>query len=116
MIKKFLTVLAIMSFLVLPVFALGQAVPRAQTGELYTAPETSPFIIVERVVNVLFTVLLVAALIVIVIAAFTFVTAAGEPEKVQTARNLIIYAIIGIVVAVAARGVIGYIRWRIGGF
>ena len=116
MIKKFLTVLAIMSFLVLPVFALGQAVPPAQPGEIVQAPQRSPFLIVQNVVNVLFTVLLIAALIVIVIAAFTFVTAAGEPTKVQTARNLIIYAIIGIVVAIAARGIISYIRANVGQF
>jgi hypothetical protein len=115
MIKKILPVLAIMSFLVLPLFALGQGVPQPVPDQIVTAPTTAPFTIVDRVVNLLFTVLLAASLVVIIVAAFYFLTAAGEPEKVQTARNLVIYAIIGIVVAIAARGLIGYIRARIGG-
>ena len=38
-----------------------------------------------------------------------FVTAGGSPEKVTTARNVLMYALIGLAVAVLAKGLIALV-------
>ena len=43
-----------------------------------------------------------AAVIVIVIAGYTFATTAGDAAKVAKARNTILFAVIGLVVVIAA--------------
>jgi len=60
----------------------------------------------NAIVNWAFAILLVMAALFIVVAAFYFVTAGGAPEKIEMARNLILYAIIGVVVALLAKGLI----------
>ena len=40
-----------------------------------------------------------AAVLMIVISAFYFLTAGGKPERLETAKNIFIYAIIGLLVA-----------------
>jgi len=42
-------------------------------------------------------------------AAYTFITAAGDTEKITSARNRIMYAGIGIIVALLARGIIALV-------
>ncbi len=64
----------------------------------------------SNVVNWLFTILLIVAAIFIVIAAYYFVTAGGNPETVSKARNFVLYALIGVAVAVAARGLVALAR------
>lgn len=65
-----------------------------------------PMRTLSNVLNWLFTILIAFAGIMIVIAAFYFVTASGNPETVAKARQFVIYALIGVVVALLARGMI----------
>ena|SRR3989344_2448012 len=51
----------------------------------------------------LFWILIVAVLIFVVVAAFRYLTAAGDPEKVKKANYTLIYAAVAIVVALIAR-------------
>lgn len=64
------------------------------------------FLVINRVVNFLFTLLLLIAAVCIVIAAFYFVTAAGDPERVGKARQFVIFALVGVAVALASRGLV----------
>ncbi len=53
--------------------------------------------------NIILAVLGILVVIMILLAGFQFLTAAGDPKKVEAAKNKIIYAVIGIaVMAVAA--------------
>jgi len=70
--------------------------------------------LLDRVVDWLFTILLVIAAIAIIIAAYYFVTAAGNPETVSKARNFVLYALIGVAVAVASRGLVALARTIVG--
>ncbi len=49
--------------------------------------------------------LVVLAVIFVIIAAFKYLTAAGEPEKVKSAGNTLLYAAIAIGVALLARAI-----------
>lgn len=50
----------------------------------------------------------------VIIGAFTLVTAAGSPEKVTSGRNYIMYAAIGLVVALLAKAVPNMIKMMAG--
>lgn len=48
----------------------------------------------------------VVAVVAVVIAGFTYTLSQGDPGKVAQAKNAILYAVIGLVVVLAAAGVI----------
>ena len=51
----------------------------------------------------LFTFAILFAIVMILLAAYEYITSAGNPDKTKTATNRIIYAAIGIAVAILAR-------------
>src|SRR4051794_32427905 len=53
------------------------------------------------------------ALLVITISGFRYITAAGDPAKVAKARNGIIYALVGIVIAVIAESILFFVTSRL---
>ena len=55
------------------------------------------------VTNYVFIALFVLAALLIAIAGFLFITAGGDPEKTKKAQSMVLYAVIGIVVALLAR-------------
>ncbi len=96
--KKILLSLATIGLLVVPAVGLAQGYGNAPNVTVMTA--------IESVINWMFTFLIIVAIIFIIIAAFYFVTASGDPTKVGTARNFVMYALIGVAVAFLARGLI----------
>jgi hypothetical protein len=65
--------------------------------------------ILTRVVNIIALIAGAAAVIIIIIAGFQFIMAGGDSSKIASARNAIIYAIIGLIVIVLARQIIVFI-------
>jgi len=95
--KKILSALILLSFLVLPLTGLADAT---------SSDEIDVMAALNRITNWLFTILVAVAGIAIVIAGYYFVTAAGNPEQITKARNFILYALIGVIVALLGRGMI----------
>ena len=73
-----------------------------QTG----VPETGQELIdrIEFIGNWVFAIFLAISLIYIILGAFQFVTGAGDPEKISQARQKLIYAAVGIAIALLAGG------------
>jgi len=46
----------------------------------------------------------------LIIAGYYFVTGGGEPEKLTKARQMLINALIGVAIAVAATGLVGIVK------
>jgi len=63
--------------------------------------------------QVLFGVLGAVALIYILIGAFNFVTSQGDPQGTTKARNTIIYAVIGLVIAVSAEAIVDFVLGKL---
>ncbi len=61
--------------------------------------------ILKTFVNWFFTILIILAVVFIFVAAFYYLTAAGDAEKVKTAHQTLIYAIVAIAVALLAVGI-----------
>ena len=65
---------------------------------------------IDTITNWVFAVFITIAVIFIVLAAFQFVTAGGKPEEVSLARQKLIYAVIGIAIALLARALPAVLR------
>jgi len=61
--------------------------------------------IIERLTNWVFIILMVLAVLFIILAAFAYLTAGGDEEKVGKAHQRIIYAVVALAVAFLAKGV-----------
>ena len=71
---------------------------------------TDILLIINRIANWVFAIFLGIAIIFIVIAAFEFITGTGEPEKMKSAKQKLIYAVIGIGLALVANGIDDVVR------
>jgi cytochrome bd-type quinol oxidase subunit 2 len=63
---------------------------------------------IDIVVNVLSAIVGVIAVIMIVFGGFRYITSAGNAEKAKTARNVILYAVIGLVIVALAQVIVKF--------
>ena len=68
------------------------------------------FSTINYIVNWLFMVIMILVVILILIGAFTLITASGSEEGVAKGRNYIVFALIGVAVALLARALPYLIR------
>lgn len=61
---------------------------------------------VNRIINWIFTALIITAVIMILISAFGWLTAGGDSAKVDKARQQLIYAVIAIIIGALAKGLV----------
>lgn len=62
-----------------------------------------------KIFTEVFIVLGALAFLMLVVAGFRFVLAAGEPEKVAESRRQILYAFIGLIVAASAAAIVNFV-------
>jgi hypothetical protein len=60
-------------------------------------------------ITIIATIIGIAAVIVIIISGFSMVTSGGNSEDVAKARNHIIYALVGLIVAVLAETMVAFV-------
>ena len=56
-----------------------------------------------QVINWMFYLLIIFAIIMVLVAAFKYLTAAGDPEKVKGASHTLLYAAVAVLVAIIAK-------------
>lgn len=64
---------------------------------------------VKNVINILLFVVGVGAVIMLIVGAIRYVVSAGDQQAVAGAKNTILYAIVGIVVAVMAFAIVNFV-------
>jgi hypothetical protein len=97
----------IVPLILFSVFCAG-IVGAANTSTTFQNPlqwDTFPELL-NVVVNIVFTISLAIAPILFILAGFYFVTAAGKPEQVETAKKMILWTIIGLIVIICSKGII----------
>jgi heme/copper-type cytochrome/quinol oxidase subunit 2 len=99
--KKLLIALALVSIMMLPAVAMAQA-PQPPTWTNQNIIAT-----LENIFDIAFNILMIVAAICLIIAGFFFVTAQGDPAKTKTARDFVLWALVGVAVAVLAKALIG---------
>jgi len=113
--KKLLK-LILSGLLIFPALAVAQGLsgdmPNITPPTWGNAPNVME--VLNRVADGLFAILLVVTAIAIILAAYYFVTAAGEPDKVKKARDFVIYALVGLLVAFLAKGLVYLVATIVG--
>ena len=64
---------------------------------------------ITDLLNYSFGVLAAISFLVIVIAGIQFILSSGEPQKINTAKNAIIYATVGLVIALSALVIVNFV-------
>lgn len=67
---------------------------------------------VKVVVNVILWALGIVSVIMVIIGGFMFVTSSGDPGRAKNARNTILYAVIGLVIAVSSYAIVNFVLGR----
>jgi amino acid transporter len=71
--------------------------------------------LVKNFVNIIVLLIAIVAIIFIILGAFQFFTAGGNPDAASKAKQQIIYAVIGLFIAAAAWALVGWFLRTIGG-
>ena len=66
--------------------------------------------LINTIATLIFNLALWIAPIMYIIAGFYFLTAAGDPKKIQTAKQIILYTTIGLIVVISAKGLIALFK------
>lgn len=102
------SILTLFSLALVP-FANSAIIPLGEEeGGGVTAPDVTLDLwdILARAINWVFGLVIAVAAIMLIWAGFTYVTSAGNAEKVKTALNGLIYALIGVGIAILAKGLV----------
>lgn len=108
--KKIFLALLFVGIVVLPFVASAALTPPTGTVGSASAGTSIPTTDVENTVNALtnwfFALFLIVAVWFLILAGFHFVTANGDTEAVNKARGEVMYAAIGILIAVLSKGIV----------
>lgn len=61
---------------------------------------------IDNIINFIFYLAIAIAPIMFIIAGFWFIGAAGDPEKIKTAKQMILWTLVGLVIVFSAKGLI----------
>lgn len=103
-------VAALLSPVLVPSTAEAQiqkGINAARTDDMSSAAD--PESIVQKVVNIILFVLGVLAVIMIIVGGFRYVTSGGDSNKLTSAKNTILYAVIGLIVALFAYAIVNWV-------
>ena len=109
--KKIISLLCLVVIFALPLISFAQGGTDIEVVEQappnYTAEQAMD--ILPTIINYAFGFLLVVVVLMIIAAAYMFVTGGGNPDQLGKAKNLLMYALIGLAVALVARGLIALV-------
>jgi len=124
--KRNLAILILMGLLLMPTILLaadtnGNGTNGTADGTNGTANRATPITtlddilsLIGRVGDWISAIVLALAIIFILVSAFQFLTAAGNPEKISSARNMLIYALVAVAIAAVAWGLPDLVQSLIG--
>lgn len=101
-----LTLCLLLAFLLIPVLANAQGCPPGKICLENPLNVSSFWDFIYKIVDFVYTLSLWVVPIIIIVAGYYFITAMGQPEKINTAKKIILWALIGLVVIMSAKGLI----------
>ena len=84
---------------------VGGGIEDARTGE---SPEEIP-VVLQNIIRILLWVVGAASVVMLIIGGIRYTVSAGDQQAVANAKNTILYAIVGIVVAVLAWAAVSFV-------
>ena len=98
--------------LALPLTAIMFGLPLMVLGaDLEELPDVDLMATLENIADWLYYLLLGVAVVFIVIGGLYYVTAQGDPDKIKRAGQTIQYALIGVIVAALAKGLVALVQY-----
>jgi hypothetical protein len=85
----------------------------SQVGGSCAAKGSSLDNLFRTIVQILSLLAGVAAVIMIIISGFRYITSGGDPQKVAGAKNALIYALVGLVIAALAQVIVHYVLGKV---
>ena len=76
--------------------------------------ETDAKVKVGKILNVIYGLIGIIAVVFVIIGGFKYMTSQGEPGRVQQAKNTIMYALIGLAVTLSAFAITNFILQALG--
>jgi cytochrome bd-type quinol oxidase subunit 2 len=70
--------------------------------------------ILRQIVNIFSVIVGIVAVFMIIVGGLRYITSGGDSSKVNSAKNTILYAIIGLVVVALAQVIVGFVVQRLG--
>jgi ABC-type sugar transport system permease subunit len=111
-IKIIFTGLALtMSFTMVPAVTYAQASELQNGANNASGQTTGPSIktTVQNAINVLSSLVGVVAVVMLIVGGFRYITSGGDSNRVASAKNTIIYALIGVVIAALAQIIVNFV-------
>lgn len=128
-IKTILTSLSVIAALLFPVMApltahaagidpLGTACKQGtnQSSQICKAnqpAQSGVFTILKNVINILLIVVGIVAVIMIVVGGLRYVLSAGDSNAINGAKNTILYAVVGLVIAVLSFSIVNFVLTKL---
>lgn len=68
---------------------------------------------VKAILQIVFGIIGALALLMITVSGLRYITSAGSPEKTSRAKDGIVYAVVGLVIAISAEAIVTYVVSRL---
>ena len=81
-----------------------------QTGSLFGSGG-----IITNVINIMLFIVGILCVIMIIYSGIRYVTSRGDPKEVEGAKNTLMYAIVGLIIAIVAFALVNWVFTSIGG-
>jgi len=101
--KTILSVLAISMLIFIPLLTIAAPYP---AGTIPAATNVDIWTLLTKALNWFFNITIIIAAIFLVYAGWQYVTAGGDDEKMKGGLNTLIRALIGVAIALLAKGLI----------
>lgn len=86
---------------------------KGNTSVCGTSGSTGVYTILRNVVNILLTIGGIIAVIMIIVGGIKYTTSTGDSSSVNSARETIIYAVVGLVVSIMAFAIVNFVLNRL---
>jgi hypothetical protein len=76
-------------------------------------PITGSSGVLTRVIQIIVAITGIASVIMIIIGGFRYITSSGDSNNINSAKNTILYAVIGLVVAIFGQAIVSFVLSRL---
>ena len=105
--KKLILASIFISLLIFPLVGYSQS---EYLEEVPSISILGPGGAIAKVTNILFTLLVLGAVISFIYAGFLFITSSGDTQKFDTAKKSILYGVIGLLIAFSSVGIVKLVK------
>ncbi len=97
-------------FLLSLINKIADITPQVPSGLSNTPTDLNA--VIAKVTNLLLYIVGATAVIMVVVGGFMYITSGGNPQRTKSAKDTILFAIVGMVIALLAYGIVNFVIGR----